>query len=65
LPITYILVLIGTLSLLAFPFLTGYYSKDFLLEFIYSMYNIDSLFIYFIGIFAAMFTAFYSFRLLY
>jgi NADH:ubiquinone oxidoreductase subunit 5 (subunit L)/multisubunit Na+/H+ antiporter MnhA subunit len=29
------------------------------------MYNIDSLFIYFIGIFAAMFTAFYSFRLLY
>lgn len=65
LPITYILVLIGSFSLLALPFLTGYYSKDFLLEFVYSIYNIDGVYIYFIGVFAAFFTAFYSFRLLY
>lgn len=65
LPITYILVLIGSFSLLAFPFLTGYYSKDFLLEFIFSMYTIDSIYIFFIGIFSAFFTAFYSFRLIF
>jgi NADH-ubiquinone oxidoreductase chain 5 len=65
LPITYIMVLIGSLSLLAFPFLTGFYSKDFLLEFVFSIYSINSLFIYFIGVTAAFFTAFYSFRLIY
>jgi len=65
LPLTYIMVLIGSFSLLAFPFLTGFYSKDFLLEFVFSMYSINSLFIYFLGILAAFFTAFYSFRLIY
>jgi len=55
LPLTYIMVLIGTLSLLAFPFLTGFYSKDFLLEFVFSIYTIDSLFFYFLGVFAAFF----------
>jgi NADH-ubiquinone oxidoreductase chain 5 len=65
LPITYILVFIGSLSLLAMPFLTGFYSKDLLLEFVFSMYSINSLFIYFLGVIAAFFTAFYSFRLIY
>jgi proton-translocating NADH-quinone oxidoreductase chain L len=63
LPITYIMVFIGTLSLLAFPFLTGFYSKDFLLEFVFSIYNINSLFMYLLGIVTAGLTAFYSFRL--
>jgi NADH-ubiquinone oxidoreductase chain 5 len=31
-PETYSLVLLGSLSLMAFPFLTGFYSKDLLLE---------------------------------
>lgn len=65
LPLTYIMVLIGSLSLLAFPFLTGFYSKDFLLEFVFSLYSIDSLFFYLLGLFAAFCTAFYSFRLIY
>jgi len=65
LPITYVLVLIGSLSLLALPFLTGFYSKDFLLEFVFSIYSVNSLFIYLLGVFAAFFTAFYSFRLIY
>jgi NADH-ubiquinone oxidoreductase chain 5 len=30
LPITYISFIIGSLSLMAFPFLTGFYSKDYL-----------------------------------
>jgi NADH-ubiquinone oxidoreductase chain 5 len=65
LPLTYIMVFIGSFSLLAFPFLTGFYSKDFLLEFVFSIYSINSLFIYLLGVIAAFFTAFYSFRLIY
>lgn len=65
LPFTYTMVMVGSLSLLAMPFLTGYYSKDFLLEFAIGRYNLDSLFIYILGVFAAFFTAFYSTRLLY
>ncbi len=45
--------------------MTGFYSKDFLLEFVFSMYTVKSLFIYCLGVFAAFFTAFYSFRLIY
>lgn len=32
LPFTYTMTLIGSLALIGFPFLTGYYSKDFILE---------------------------------
>jgi len=32
LPLTYTMTLIGSLALIGFPFLTGYYSKDFILE---------------------------------
>jgi NADH-ubiquinone oxidoreductase chain 5 len=32
LPFTYIMTIIGSLALIGFPFLTGYYSKDFILE---------------------------------
>jgi len=65
LPFTYVMVLIGSLALMGFPFLTGFFSKDFLLEFAYSRYTIDSLFFYFLGLFAAFFTAYYSARLIY
>ena len=32
LPLTYISFIIGSLSIMAFPFFTGFYSKDLLLE---------------------------------
>jgi len=38
LPLTYVMVLIGSLSLIGFPYLTGFYSKDLILELIYEKY---------------------------
>jgi NADH-ubiquinone oxidoreductase chain 5 len=46
LPLTYIAILIGSLSLMGFPFLTGFYSKDMILELVFVKYNISRLFIY-------------------
>jgi NADH-ubiquinone oxidoreductase chain 5 len=65
LPYTYIMILIGSLSLMGFPFLTGFYSKDVILELAYSKYTIMGSFSYYLGLVSAFFTAFYSFRVLY
>lgn len=65
LPFTYILILIGSLSLMGIPFLTGFYSKDVILELSYANYHIYSTFSYWLGTLSAFFTAFYSFRLIY
>lgn len=65
LPFTYICFWIGSLAIMGFPFLTGFYSKDLILEFAYSRFIIDSNFIYFLGLTAAICTAIYSIRLLY
>ena len=39
-PFTYTMILIGSLSLMAFPYITGFYSKDLILELIYDKYYI-------------------------
>lgn len=59
-PLTYLFVLIGSLSLMAMPFLTGYYSKDVILEM--SFRRIE---LYFILIFVAVLTSLYSFKIIY
>ena len=64
-PYTYSLMLIGSLSLMGFPFLTGYYSKDAILELAYAKYTFDGTFAHWLGTISAFFTAFYSFRLIY
>jgi len=64
LPITYVMMLIGSLSLMGFPYLTGFYSKDAILEFTFASNTLFSLFAYLLGVISAFFTAFYSWRLL-
>jgi NADH-ubiquinone oxidoreductase chain 5 len=47
------------------PFLTGFYSKDVILEVAYGKYSTPAHFAYILGSMAAFLTAFYSMRLLY
>nr|YP_009118091.1 NADH dehydrogenase subunit 5 [Malawimonas californiana]AJF22851.1 NADH dehydrogenase subunit 5 [Malawimonas californiana] len=63
-PFTYTLILIGSLSLMGIPFLTGFYSKDVILELAYANYHIHSNLSYWLGTISALFTSFYSFRLI-
>jgi len=65
LPFSYSIMLIGSLALMGFPFLTGFYSKDTILEIAYAKYTVWGHFSYYLGTFAAFFTAFYSIRLLF
>ena len=65
LPFTYSMMLIGSLALIGFPFLTGFYSKDVILEVAYAKYTIGGNFAYWLGVISALFTSYYSFRLLF
>jgi len=65
LPYTYSIMLIGSLALMGFPFLTGFYSKDVILEVAYGKYSIIGHFSYILGSCGAFLTAFYSTRLIY
>jgi proton-translocating NADH-quinone oxidoreductase chain L len=64
-PFTYVVMSIGSLALIGFPFTSGYYSKDFILEVVKSELFFDGLFCYFLGVVGAVFTAYYSVRSLY
>jgi NADH-ubiquinone oxidoreductase chain 5 len=64
LPYTYSMFLIGNLALIGFPYLSGFYSKDFILESAYAKYTFSGHFSYWLGTMAAFLTAFYSTRLM-
>src|ERR1700761_2081745 len=65
LPLTYSVMLIASLSLVAFPFMTGFYSKDFIIESAFGKYYISSIAVYYIATIGAMFTTLYSIKVLY
>ena len=65
LPMTYAMIFIGSIALMGFPFLTGFYSKDVILEIAYGSYTLPGHFAHWLGTRAAFCTAFYSMRLLY
>ena len=65
LPLTYSVMLIASLSLVAFPFMTGFYSKDFIIESAFGKYYISSITVYCIATIGAMFTTLYSVKVLY
>ena len=65
LPLAYSVMLIASLSLVAIPFMTGFYSKDFILESAYGQFFVSSSIVYFIATIGAMFTTLYSVKVLY
>ena len=65
LPLTYSVILIASLSLVAFPFMTGFYSKDFILESAYGQYHFSSINVYVIAVIGAIFTTLYSVKVIY
>tara|TARA_Y100000590_G_scaffold298688_1_gene336725 strand:+ start:1720 stop:3630 length:1911 start_codon:yes stop_codon:yes gene_type:complete len=64
-PYTYALMVIGTLALTGFPFLSGYYSKDAIIEFAYLKGSSLGYLATSVGILTALLTAIYSWRLIY
>lgn len=65
LPFTYCNMLVGSLSLMALPFLTGYYSKDVIIETAFGQFFFIGSLAYWSAIIAATATAAYSVRLIY
>ncbi len=64
-PYTYTLMIVGTLALTGFPFLSGYYSKDAIIEFAYFKGSNIGYYATFIGISTACLTSIYSWRLIF
>jgi len=64
-PFTWIAMIVGTLALTGFPFLSGYYSKDAIIEFAYLKGTNIGYFAASVGIITAFLTAIYSWRLIF
>jgi NADH-quinone oxidoreductase subunit L len=64
-PTTYAMMWIGSLALAGMPFFAGYYSKDMILESAFADHTWFGNFAFWMGIAAALMTAFYSARLLF
>ena len=64
LPLSYTVTLIASLSLIALPFMSGFYSKDFILESAIGQYSYSSKVVYFLALIGAAFTVLYSIKIL-
>lgn len=65
LPITYVLMWIGSLALMGIPPFAGFFSKDLILESAFMAGSSTGTSLYIIGTLAAFMTAFYSCRVMY
>ncbi len=65
LPITYAMMVIGTLSLTGFPLTAGFFSKDAIIEAAYAGHNAFAAYAFWLTLIAAGLTAFYSWRLVF
>lgn len=65
LPFSYTCFMIGSLALTGFPFLTGFYSKDLILELAITTQTTIGYFCFYLGILVAFLTAFYSSRIIF
>jgi NADH-quinone oxidoreductase subunit L len=64
-PLTYALMLIGTLALTGFPLLAGFYSKDAIIESAYFSKSFFAGYAFVIGLTTAFITSIYSWRLIF
>lgn len=62
---SYTTMLIASLSLMAIPGLTGYYSKDIIIESLYGSYTVSGYIMYYIAVASATLTSIYSLRVMY
>ncbi len=64
-PVTYWLMVVGTLALTGFPFTAGYFSKDAIIEAAYAGKNTFAVYGFACTVAAALLTSFYSWRLIF
>jgi len=64
-PVTWLTAWVGTLALVGFPFLSGFYSKDVIIEAVEASHRFGSDLAYWAVLLGVVITSFYSFRLLY
>ncbi len=50
---------------MGFPFLAGFYSKDIIIEFVFSTFRFEGSIVGLLAVLGAFFTAFYSFKVIY
>jgi NADH-quinone oxidoreductase subunit L len=64
-PITFVMMIIGTLALTGFPFTAGYFSKDMLIEATFGAHSSMGMYAFVLLVAAAFLTSFYSWRLIF
>jgi len=64
-PWTFAVMTIGTLAITGFPFLSGYFSKDMIIESAFAAHSGVGQYAFLLGVIAALMTAFYSWRLIF
>jgi NADH-ubiquinone oxidoreductase chain 5 len=65
LPLSYCLFFIGSLALTGFPFMTGFYSKDIIIEVAAINFHSSGTYVYLMSVLTAFMTSLYSTRLIY